>query len=418
MDIGKIVERIKNILLTPKTEWPAIAADPAPAQSIYTGHVLLLAAVSAIAGWLGGTLLGSAFGVFRMGATFFLVTAIVNFLVAFVAVFVSAWLTDALAPNFGGTKNSLQALKTVAYAWTASWVASIATIVPFLGFLVVLAGLVYSIYLFYQGCQHTMKVPTDKAAGFTAVVIVLTIVLVWIFSWVTSAITGRMAVRSLFGGATSQIEEAAQAAAERASDAAEAAADAGDTSADAARKSAAAAAAGAAAVSGVLGALAGKAGSPAREALPTDDLKTFLPETIGGLKRASISVSRNKAMGMQISQGEASYDAGEGKRIELSVVDTGGAAGFLALAGAAVAMGEQETESDDGFTRTKRNGSRWFHEEWSKSSQRGEYSAFIADRFVVKAEGEAANFDQIKAVVEGVDLGRLESLKDAGAKTP
>ena len=129
----------------------------------------------------------------------------------------------------------------------------------------------------------------------------------------------------------------------------------------------------------------------------------------------SLSVSRNQTMGMQISKGEASYDAGDGNRIELSVVDTGGASGFLALAGAAVAMGEQETETDKGFERTKRAGSRWFHEEWDGSSKHGKYSVFIADRFIVKAEGDAANFEQIKGVVDGVDLARLESLKDSGA---
>jgi hypothetical protein len=129
-----------------------------------------------------------------------------------------------------------------------------------------------------------------------------------------------------------------------------------------------------------------------------------------------MSVNRSETMGMQISKGEASYDAGDGNRIELSVVDTGGASGFLALAGAAVAMGEQETETENGFDRTKRAGNRWFHEEWDSASKRGEYSVFIADRFIVKAEGDAASFEQVKGVVDGVDLARLESMKDSGAR--
>ncbi len=408
MDIARIIERIKNILLTPKTEWPAIAADTAPAPSIYKGHVLLLAAVSALASWLGSSVLGAAFGALGFGAGFFLLTAILGFLMTFVAVFVSAWLTNALAPNFGGTADALQALKTVAYAWTATWVASIAGIVPLIGWLVAIAGVVYAIYLFYMGCQHTMKVPADKAAGFTAVVILLTIVLMFIVNMITTSVATMVAGRSLLGGAASQIERAAEAA-EKAAESASAA------GSDSSKSGAAAAAAGAAAVSSVLGALAGKEGAVIREALPTDEIKTFLPESIGAMKRLSMSVNRSQAMGMQISQGEASYDAGDGKRISLSVVDTGGAAGFVAMAGAAVAMGEQESESDTGFTRTKRDGSRWFHEEWDKSSGQGEYSVFVADRFVVKADGEASSFDQIKSVVGGVDLSRLEALKNSGA---
>ena len=419
MNIAKIVERIKNILLTPKVEWPAIAADPAPAASIYQGHVLLLAAISALAGWLAWAFLGSITNAFGFGSNFFLVSAVLSFVLTFAAVFVSAWLADMLAPNFGGSKDSLQALKTVAYSWTASWVASIAAIVPVIGWLIAIAGVVYAVYLFYLGCQHTLKIPADKAAGFTAVVIILTIVLMFIVSSITSSVTGMIAGRSMAGRASAQVEaaaEAATAAAEHATEAAAAAANAGGSSADAARAGAAAAAAGTAAVSAALGALAGKAGAVPHDALPTDDLKSFLPDSIGGMKRTTMSVNRNETMGMQISKGEASYDAGDGNRIELSVVDTGGASGFLALAGAAVTMGEQETETDQGFERTKRAGSRWFHEKWDSASKRGEYEVFVADRFIVKAEGDAASFEQIKGVVDGVDLARLESMKDSGAR--
>jgi ABC-type multidrug transport system fused ATPase/permease subunit len=416
MNIAKIVERIKNILLTPKAEWPAIAADPATAASIYQGHVLLLAAVSALAGWLAFAFFGSVASALGFGSNFFLVSAILNFILTFAAVFVSAWLADTLAPNFGGMRDSLQALKTVAYSWTAAWVASIAAIVPVIGWLIAIAGVVYAVYLFYLGCQHTLKIPADKAAGYTAVVIILTIVLMFIVSSITSSVAGMIAGRSIADRASAQVE-AANEALERATEAAEAAQSAGDSSADAARAGAAAAAAGAAAVSAALGALAGKSGAVPHDSLPADDLKSFLPDTIGGMKRTALSVSRNQTMGMQISKGEASYDASDGNRIELSVVDTGGASSFLALAGAAVAMGEQESETDQGFDRTKRAGNRWFHEEWDSVSKRGEYSVFIADRFIVKAEGDAASFEQIKGIVDGVDLARLESLKDSGAQT-
>jgi hypothetical protein len=420
MDIAKIVERIKNILLTPKVEWPAIATDPAPAASIYQGHVLLLVAVSSIASWVAYSYIGSLVNALGFGPRFFLVSAILSFVLTFAAVFICSWLAGTLAPNFGGTKDALQALKTVAYAWTASWVGSIGAIVPKIGWLIAIAGAIYAIYLFYLGCQHTLKIPAEKAGGFTAVVIILTIILMVVVSSITSSVAGMIAGRSALGYSAAGVEaaaEAAAAAAERAGEAANAAAAAGGAGADAARASAAAAAAGAAAASAALGALAGKAGAVPHAALSTDDVKSFLPETIAGMKRTSLEVSRNQVMGMQISEGKANYDAGDGNRIELSVVDSGGASGFLALAGGAVSMGEQESQSDHGYSRTRRDGSRWSHEEWDGASKRGGYEVFVADRFIVKAEGNAANIDQIKGVVAGVDLVRLESLKDSGAQT-
>ncbi len=50
-----IVDRIKNICLTPNTEWPVIANEPSSTGSLIAGYVAPLAAVSAIAGFIGVT---------------------------------------------------------------------------------------------------------------------------------------------------------------------------------------------------------------------------------------------------------------------------------------------------------------------------------------------------------------------------
>jgi hypothetical protein len=44
-----LIDRVKNILLTPKTEWPTIAGEAATLQSIFVGYVLILAALGPIA---------------------------------------------------------------------------------------------------------------------------------------------------------------------------------------------------------------------------------------------------------------------------------------------------------------------------------------------------------------------------------
>jgi hypothetical protein len=49
----KIVDRIKNILLTPKTEWPVIAGESASTQELMTGYVAPLAGILGIIPALG-----------------------------------------------------------------------------------------------------------------------------------------------------------------------------------------------------------------------------------------------------------------------------------------------------------------------------------------------------------------------------
>ena len=42
-----IVDRVRNMLFVPKEEWPRIAAEPATVGSIYSGYVMMLAAIPA-----------------------------------------------------------------------------------------------------------------------------------------------------------------------------------------------------------------------------------------------------------------------------------------------------------------------------------------------------------------------------------
>ena len=43
-----IVERVKNILMTPKTEWDVINGETATPQSLLMGYILPLAIVGAV----------------------------------------------------------------------------------------------------------------------------------------------------------------------------------------------------------------------------------------------------------------------------------------------------------------------------------------------------------------------------------
>jgi len=176
-----LVERAKNILLTPKTEWPVIEAEQTDVKTLYMEYILILAAIPAIAGIVGLMFVG-----FMSWAVGY---AIAQYVLTLVMVFVVALVVDALAPTFGGQKNQLNALKLVAYAATAGWVASIAMIIPVLGAIIALVGSLYGIYLLYLGLPVLMKCPADKVVPYLAVTIVVWILLSWVFM---ALIAGRM----------------------------------------------------------------------------------------------------------------------------------------------------------------------------------------------------------------------------------
>lgn len=172
-----VIERAKNIILKPKEAWAAIDTEAATVQSIYVPYVVLLAAIGPVAQLIGGQVFGyGAFGVtFRPSLGSALVSALLSYGLALASIFVLSLIIDALAPNFGGQKNQVQALKVAAYSATAGWLAGIFGLIPALAILGILG--LYGLYLLYLGLPILMKVPEDKAAGYTIVVVIAAVVI-------------------------------------------------------------------------------------------------------------------------------------------------------------------------------------------------------------------------------------------------
>ncbi|MBS0328129.1 MAG: YIP1 family protein [Proteobacteria bacterium] len=176
--IARLWPRVKAILTTPKTEWPVIAGESATSADIYLRYVAYLAAIGAVAGFIGSTVIGvhvPLVGTVRSGFGSALSGAIVGYVLTFVQVFVVAMIVDALAPTFGGQRDSLRALKVTAYSFTPGWVAAVLVIFPMLGIIAGLIGL-YGLYLLYLGLPVLMRSPPERSLGYTVVVVIAAII--------------------------------------------------------------------------------------------------------------------------------------------------------------------------------------------------------------------------------------------------
>lgn len=182
-----LVARAKAILVTPKTEWPVIDAEPLNVSELLIGYVLPLAAIGPIARFIGWSVLGFG-GIFRMSIGWGISQAIVSFVLAVVGVFVLAWVMNALAPSFGSRQDMSQAIKLSAYSMTAAWVAGVLYILPALSILAVLGGL-YSLYLCYIGLPVLMKTPADKVVIYLVVIFIVTIIIYWIIATIGARMT-------------------------------------------------------------------------------------------------------------------------------------------------------------------------------------------------------------------------------------
>jgi hypothetical protein len=197
-----LVDRVKNILLTPRTEWQVIDAEPATVASLYTGYIMPLAAIPVICQAIGMSLIGYTIpflgGHVKTPIGSALISAAVMYCFMLIGVFIIALVVDALAPSFGGTKNQIQALKVVAYSYTASWVGGILSLIPALGVIGILFGL-YSLYLLYLGLPVLMKAPQEKAVGYTVVVIICSILITWVVFFAVASLGFGMGAGAMAG---------------------------------------------------------------------------------------------------------------------------------------------------------------------------------------------------------------------------
>jgi hypothetical protein len=346
---------------------------------------------------------------FRVPLVTGLVQMVVGYLLALGMVYVMALVVDALAPTFGGTKNFLAAFKLVAYSCTAAFVGGIFNLIPSLAVLGLLAA-IYSIYLLYLGLPVLMGNPADKSPAYTAVVVVAGIVAGLVMGALSAALSpgfGMMG-RSAGGGEftlrtpdgevsldTGKLEQMAKRM-EQAGQQAEAAQQRGDG--EAAGK----------ALGEMMGAMTGGSGQPIAAA----DLKGFLPEAMGELKRVAVEAQSGGAMGIAVSTAKASYRAGD-QDIELSIVDTGGLAGLAAVAGWANLTVDRETETE--VEKVYRQGKQTVREEYRKDGSRSEYTLVLNNGLVITAKGSQVDPVQVRKTVNGLALSQLEALQRPAA---
>jgi hypothetical protein len=172
-----LIERVKNILMTPKTEWDVINGEEANVPGIITGYVVPLAGAAAVAAFIGYGLIGVnlGFGVRIKGMDWGLYQGISVLAGALLSVFVSAFIIDALAPSFGSEKNLGKSVQLVAYAWTPGWIGGLLAIIPSLAIIGSLASL-YGLYLLYEGLPKLKKTPQDKKVSYYVVSLLVMIV--------------------------------------------------------------------------------------------------------------------------------------------------------------------------------------------------------------------------------------------------
>lgn len=189
MDFNAIIKRAIAIITKPNDEWQVIKNETMSIADMYTKYAVILAAIPAIAGFIGYGLIGISvgFGTFRIPLGRCLIWAIFMYALSLVGVYLTAFIMDALAPSFGSQKDMNRSLKVVIFSWTPVWIAGILYIIPSIAVIVWIASL-YALFLLYTGMKSLKEPPQDKLMGYFIVTLVINVVVLFLVGFIVSTV--------------------------------------------------------------------------------------------------------------------------------------------------------------------------------------------------------------------------------------
>ncbi len=183
-----LVNRAKNLIVSPAKEWQAIKTESLTVSDMFSKYAMILAAVPALAGFIGNSLIGhSVIGIsWRVPIFNGLIWAVLYYVLTLAGTYLLAFILDALAPSFGAKKDMNASLKVAIFSMTASWLAGVFGLIPALAILAIVG--LYSLYLLYLGMKIVKEVPADKLMGYFVVTLIVAIVLYFIIGLIVSTI--------------------------------------------------------------------------------------------------------------------------------------------------------------------------------------------------------------------------------------
>jgi len=190
--VKKIAQRAKEVLLKPRDTFRIIKTETVTPRDLILNYLAPLAIIPAVASIIGRSAVGIRFsltGILRVPLINSFSSALLQYILTLIGIYILGLIINALAPSFSGKKSEIQALKVAVYSATPSLVAGILYILPALGILVVIAGL-YGLYLLYLAIPIMMECPPEKALGYTIVVIIINIVISLIIGALASFVPG------------------------------------------------------------------------------------------------------------------------------------------------------------------------------------------------------------------------------------
>jgi hypothetical protein len=176
-----ILSHVWGMLFHPEEEWKSIRKENCTIGKCFCSHVLLLAAIPPIAGYIGTTQVGwqvVSREVHTLTQQSAISIAILSYLTILVAVFTIGKMIHWMGQTYGTKQTLSQCIALAAYTATPLYLSGIMLLYPvlWLNLLLGLPVLAYTVYLLYTGVPIVMGIPAERGFLFSTAVLAVGLV--------------------------------------------------------------------------------------------------------------------------------------------------------------------------------------------------------------------------------------------------
>ncbi|MGO1461210.1 MAG: Yip1 family protein [Marinobacter sp.] len=170
-----------GLLTNPDQAWESIRKESESVARLYTGHVLLLALIPAVAGFVGTSQIGWQIGdgqVTRLSVGSAFTLSVLFYAVMLAGIFILGKFIDFFAATYDAVDRTPRGVTMAAYTATPIFLIGVIAVYPniWVNMLAGLVAIAYAVYLLYEGLPILMKIPESR--GFMFATAVLTVGLV------------------------------------------------------------------------------------------------------------------------------------------------------------------------------------------------------------------------------------------------
>ncbi len=170
------IRHIIGLFTDPMREWVKIRQQYQSGSGGPVGHVLILALIPTVSGYIGTTQVGWRIGVgdpIRITGDSAMSIAIIYYLALLVGIFSIGWVIHLLGKAYEVNKPLPLCIALAAYTATPLFLIGLMQVYPvlWLNMMMGLPALAYTVYLLYSGLPIMMQIPAERGFLYSSAVL-------------------------------------------------------------------------------------------------------------------------------------------------------------------------------------------------------------------------------------------------------